>query len=44
LLSEEQRTPTQRSRLEAEVLATGIPGDNYLKQAWADAFKKEVLK
>lgn len=39
LLSEDQRTPTQKAKAEADALAIGIPGDSYLKQPWADRFK-----
>jgi len=40
LLSESQRTPDQKIRVEEHVLAIGIPGDSYLKQPWSDRFKR----
>ena len=40
LLSDEQKTPEQKAKVEAKVLSLGIPGDSYLKQPWADSFKQ----
>ena len=40
LLSDAQKTPEQKARVEAKALSIGIPGDSYLKQPWADSVKQ----